>query len=556
MPILGPASTLTESPSRNGLIGYGRHPWSLIPGSALSYCGIEETNLVRGFANSPTQTGVTVFQYVSVPILVTAFAWITGTDNVNPLQAVLSLLLLQIAWSSWQYWRSRPISARDFPTFTLVAVMIWLAYGLPLFCSQEQSWSFAGGFASPDGIVRAQLLALLGIVSLYFGMRLGVGRRLRTTPTLDLRDTSASPKYVIAAMVFGVSLRYLPILSNFLGSSFRQVFMILQNALPLVAYAILLRRSLMRRVPLYERALLVSFVLGTVLFGLATGWVGTGVSIIMVTGCVVLDTRFTIPKAAVLVVFSYILFLQPAKQQFRAAYWGTDSQSGDVSRASDWISMSKQKWQHALSDSDPEALRQQLYGSMSRFSMLQQSSNVMDLTPSIVPYQGWKMYSFMAYTLIPRAIWKDKPMVNDANRFYQVTYKITAERDLDGVSIGVGVLTEGYISFGWIGAAFAMAFVGVVLDCVTALTLTRDAGMLMKGVGIALLPGFAVMEAHMAQYLGGVVQQAFLTILIMLPLAQVTRRWQIQPSFRRRRVPVPPQPVRIPGASHVPEPMR
>jgi hypothetical protein len=504
--------------------------------------------LVRGFANNQTQTSVTIFHYTAVPLLVTAFAWVTGTDRVNLVQAILSFLLLQIAWGSWQSWKAKPTSEKDFPTFTLVASMFWLAYGLPLFWSVEDTWRFAGGFVSPDAIMRAQLLALLGIASLYFGMRLGVGRRLRTTPTLDLRDSTASPKYVMAAMLFGVLLRYVPILGGMLGGGFRQVFMILQNALPLVAFAILLRRSLMRWVPLYERALLVAFVLGTVLFGLATGWVGTGATIIMVAGCVVLDTRFTIPKAAVLVIFAYILFLQPAKEQFREAYWHTDSRSGDVSRASDWISMSRQKWESAWSDSDPEAVRRQLYASMNRFSLLQQSSNVMDLTPSFIPYQGWKMYSFMAYTLIPRAIWKDKPTVNDANRFYQVMYKITSERDLEGVSIGVGVLTEGYISFGWMGAAFVMAFVGVALDCVTALMLTRDAGVLMKGVGIALLPGFVSMESQMSQYLGGVVQQACLTIVVMLPLAQVRHRWQIQPSFRRRRVPVSPQPLRMPAA--------
>ncbi|MBZ5631305.1 MAG: hypothetical protein LAO06_20825, partial [Acidobacteriia bacterium] len=238
----------------------------------------------------------------------------------------------------------------------------------------------------------------------------------------------------------------------------------------------------------------------------------------------------------------------PAKEQFRAAYWGRESHSGDVSRASDWISMSRQKWEGVLSDSDPEALRQQLYGSMNRFSLLQQTANVMDLTPSIVPYQGWTMYAYMAYTLIPRALWKEKPTVNDANRFYQVTYGMTAERDLDSVSIAVGMLAESYISFGWAGTVLVMAFVGVVLDCISAVMLTRDAGVLMKGVGMSMLPGFVAMESQMAQYLGGVVQIAGLSIAMMLPIAVVSRRRQVQPRFQRRRVPVSPQPVRIPGA--------
>jgi hypothetical protein len=87
-----------------------------------------------------------------------------------------------------------------------------------------------------------------------------------------------------------------------------------------------------------------------------------------------------------------------------------------------------------------------------------------------------------------------------------------------------------------------------VLDCISALMLTRDAGVLMKGVGMALLPGFVAMESQMAQYFGGIVQTALLTIAVILPIVEVRSRRQVQPSIRRRRVPVSPLPVRIPGA--------
>jgi hypothetical protein len=499
--------------------------------------------------SSPAYDDATrLLHYFTFPVLATAFVALTGTGTATPVQIVLSYLLLQIAWASWVSWQKIPRAEKDFPLFAVIGGMFWLAFGLPLFWSSAESWRVSGSFTSAEGVMRAQLLALLGIVSLYLGMHLGVGRRLRTWPTLNLRDSTASPKYIMAAMLVGVSLRYFHLLSGMLGGGFRQVFVILSGTLPLVAYAILLRRSLTRWVPLYERALLVLFVLGTFLFGMATGWLGTGAGIIMVTGCVLLDTRFTIPKALVLVVFAYILFLQPAKEQFRARYWGADTQTTDISRAQDWISMSRQKWEGAWSGSDPEAFRRQIYGSMTRFSLLQQSSNVLDMTPSIVPYQGWKMYEYMAYTLIPRAIWAEKPSMSEANRFYQVAYGLTTERNLDGVSIAVGMLTEGYISFGWIGAISVMVLVGVVLDCLSALLLSRDAGALMKGIGMALLPGFVAMESQMAQYFGGILQTAALSIVVILPIVEVSRRWQVRPGFRRRRVPISPRPVRIPAA--------
>ena len=105
----------------------------------------------------------------------------------------------------------------------------------------------------------------------------------------------------------------------------------------------------------------------------------------------------------------------------------------------------------------------------------------MDVTPGIVPYQGWRMYSYLVVTLIPRAIWPEKPSVNDANRFYQVTYGMTAERDLEGVSISVGVLTEAYISYGWLGAVGIMTLVGVFLNGVNTILLSRDVGSADEG---------------------------------------------------------------------------
>jgi hypothetical protein len=70
----------------------------------------------------------------------------------------------------------------------------------------------------------------------------------------------------------------------------------------------------------------------------------------------------------------------------------------------------------------------------------------------------------------------------------------------------------------------------------------------MKGLGMALLPGLVGMESQMAQYFGGIVQTVGLSIVMMLPIAVVSRRRQSEPIFRRRRVAVSPQRVRIPGA--------
>jgi hypothetical protein len=258
--------------------------------------------------------------------------------------------------------------------------------------------------------------------------------------------------------------------------------------------------------------------------------------VLLVTGCVLLDTRFHIPKLALILVIAYVLFLQPAKEQFRHTYWGNETRSGQLDRAGDWVSKSRRLWEDTLSSSDPSAVRDNVYHSISRVALLPQTANVMDVTPGIVPYQGRRMYSYLAVTLIPRAIWPEKPSVNEANRFYQVTYGLTAERDLDGVSISVGALTEAYISYGWLGAVGIMMLVGVFLNGVNTFFLSRDSGVLMKGIALAMLPAFIDPGAQMAQFVGGFPQQVLLVIVVMLPIVHVRRRRATQGDASPRQV--------------------
>ncbi len=46
----------------------------------------------------------------------------------------------------------------------------------------------------------------------------------------------------------------------------------------------------------------------------------------------------------------------------------------------------------------------------------------------------------------------------------------------------------------------------------------------MVGMGMALLPQLLVIESQMAPYLGGIVQQIVLTLIIFLPIIRFTPR--------------------------------
>ena len=192
-----------------------------------------------------------------------------------------------------------------------------------------------------------------------------------------------------------------------------------------------------------------------------------------------------------------------------------------MERVAFWAQNSFDKWNEALSDSSGEAFRRALNPSVSRVSLLNQSANVVEQTPSVVPYQYGSLYSYMFVTWIPRFIWPDKPSVSEANQYYQVAYGLTSEDDLGKVSISVGLLTEGFMNFGWPGVVGIMFLAGIFFDFYQRTFLSTTSGALMTAIGVILLPQFLAVESQMAQYVGGIVQEVLVTLVVMLPIIRI-----------------------------------
>jgi len=234
-----------------------------------------------------------------------------------------------------------------------------------------------------------------------------------------------------------------------------------------------------------------------------------------------------VPRWALIFVVLFTLFFQVGKDEFRKTYWqggeigALQGQGGRVERVAFWAQNSFDKWNEALSDNSGEAFRRALNPSVSRISLLNQSANVVELTPSVVPYQyGW-LYSYMAITWIPRFVWPDKPSMSEANQYYQVAYGLTSEDDLSKVSISVGLLTEGFMNFGWAGVVGIMFLAGILFDFYQRTFLSKTSGALMTGIGVILLPQFLAVESQMAQYVGGIVQEVLVTLIVMLPIIRI-----------------------------------
>lgn len=463
-----------------------------------------------------------------LPFSLTAFLYVVRLNDVTATQVSIAFLLLFLPWRAYLYWRRGGRGA--LPVFAMLAFMYWLYYAVPLFLEDHVLSSVTepmGHELASESITQALLMCLVGVSALWLGMKWGVARIFVPRAQLSMQLTHSNLNYVRAVLVVGSLLNLSDVPTQIAGEGGRQIMSIMISVIPMLAFAILFRNFIRGESNSLDKLLVFGFLAVRLVGGLSSGWLGVSASILLICGATYLMEMRRIPRSALVFVVLFTLFFQVGKDDFRKAYWqGTDQtlqpdQGGKVERVAFWAQNSLEKWTEAISDTSGESFRRALNPSVSRVSLLNQSANVVELTPDTVPYQyGW-MYSYMAITWIPRFIWPDKPSMSEANQYYQVAYGLTTEDDLNKVAISVGLLTEGFINFGWFGVFGIMFLAGIFFDFYQRTFLSKSSGALMTALGVILLPQFLAVESQMAQYVGGITQEVVVTLIVMMPIIRM-----------------------------------
>jgi len=432
-----------------------------------------------------------ILSTVGVPTVVTVLLYLARLGDVTFVQLVLSYVLLVIPWKSYLNWRRS--GQYLLPIFSIISGLYWLYYAVPLFL-EDRVFSTTRepiGHELADGNISAALfLALLGACFLWLGLHSGVSKVVNPKRTFVLEPNSNNLNYVRLVLVVGslLTLSEMPLLIA--GEGGRQLVGLIVSVIPVLAFAILFRNFIRRQSNVIDRLLVLMFLVLRLMGGLSAGWLGVSASILVICGAIYLIEFRRVPRWALVAVVLFTVFFQVGKEDFRKEYWQSAQpvsrdQDGRVERVSFWVQNSFDKWAETLNDSSGEAWRRALNPSVTRISLLNQTANVIELTPSVVPYQyGW-LYSYLVITLIPRFVWPDKPSMNEANQYYQVAYGLTSDDELAKVSISVGFLTESYINFGWLGVAAVMFLVGIFFDLYQRMFLARTSGVLMTEIGRA-----------------------------------------------------------------------
>lgn len=464
---------------------------------------------------------------VSVSLLLTSFLWYSSSYDVTLAQTGAAFLLGWLPWASYRNWYRG--ERKGIPLFALLAGMYWLAYVVPLFWASHEIALVSGRRPlSESAITDSLYLAVAGVVALGAGIKLAA--HFRWVPAVRV-DVSGSPKqwqYLRIIFIFGMLVRVFVPITEW-GQGGRQFLSNFESMVPAVSFAIFLRYYLRQKISDLDKVLMLCFVLLALVVGISSGWLGSFVGLGIVGMIVYTYERRTLPLSAALIVLPIILFFQPAKSAFREHYWRGDSTDGYSMRVAFWVKNSWNIWSDAITDQSSQKGKLLADATLSRLSLLQQTANVMEITPDKVPYQYGHLYSYVGVTFIPRFFWPDKPSVNDANHWYQVSYGLTSPRGLSSVSIAVGTLAESYINFGWLGPVLVMFPLGIFLGFLQRIMLHTESGLLLSSVGAVLVPQFLAVESQMAEYVAGLAQQVFVVLLALMPVLKSRARGKAAP---------------------------
>ena len=480
------------------------------------------------------------------PVAATFVLWLSRLNEITLFEFAGAAGLLAAAWIPYYQWKKA--GERYLPIFPMLSFMYWVYYALALFWGNRRGYT-AHGEVPHGAIEQAMLLALVGVLCLWIGKWTRVGQRLVSLKTIDIEATRESTwSYIRTVLLLSIPLTFMVQSRAYLfGSGGRQFVVLLTSIVPMGLFVLLFRKLLRRQADHGEVLLIVVFLVARFLAGIASGWLGVSVAIMITCMVAYIYEQRKIPAVAVALILAYVLFFQAGKGAFRKVFWGERVDSTLSQRISFWSSESFRTWDATLENPNESNLRRLADQNLGRLSLLQQTAHVLEMTPDIVPYQHGQLYSYMLVTLIPRALWPDKPSVNDANRFYQVAYGLTDPDQLETVSIAVGTVAESFINFGWWGPFLIMIPVGIFFDYFQHAFLARDSGAVMNAIGIALIPTFLAVESQLAQYFAGISQSIVVVLLVLWPVLRM--RYRAGTATRRQeRTPSLAGEIRIPLA--------
>ena len=466
---------------------------------------------------------------VLVSLGIILLLWLSKSQDVTWLDAVLAAMIIFVPAATYANWRTRARTEEDpvvVPTVFVVTVAFALNFGAGLFWSSRSVNTVDNTLCviTPLTITLLMISVLIALAAIYFGLKSRISNALVWRKTLELKTGPTTWNYIRIVLVVTTLLAARESAHQLVGGGGRALILTLQNDAPNLAFGLLLRNYLRGEGSKLDLWLLIGCTAINAVSALSAGWVGPLIHFALM--CLIIYTweLKKLPMAVIAVVLAYVLFLQPGKETFRSEYWYGQRGGSKIERVSFWLNASIERWSNVLNGKSQETIGDLLGNTTERTSLIALTGQVYEYTPSIVPFQRGATYVGLLYSVIPRVIWPDKPSVSEVNHFYQTSYRLTREENLDDVSIAPGLIGEAYMNFSWFGVVFIFLLLGILFGYIQRQLGSVSSGPILNMFAILITTHFTLIESHMGSYLGNLPQQLLVLGLLLAPVISIRDR--------------------------------
>lgn len=181
-----------------------------------------------------------------------------------------------------------------------------------------------------------------------------------------------------------------------------------------------------------------------------------------------------IPWVPILLAGVLFTVLHNGKSEMRKAYWEEGRPRltlADIpSFYAEWLDIG---WQRTR-QSGPEDGEDRRLNLFERASLLQHAAFAIDRVPSLIPHFDGESYADIPLQIVPRFFWPTKPSPNSTVALISVKLGILTAEQAETTSIAYGIITEGYLNFGWLGPLALGLAIGSLLELVARSTVGAD----------------------------------------------------------------------------------
>jgi hypothetical protein len=418
------------------------------------------------------------------------------------------------------------------PFLPVLGLSYAVQFALPIF-TREPSIQLVNGIAvmSDSDTITALLLSIIGVSALEIGYYLvRTDAFTRTVPCLDLHlnERKAVGFSITALILIPLIISFKDLLPEQIAQQVSSMFTLLQSQV-LVAIAILSWVVYSGRGAWWHRVLLYGSVCFFSMRGISSGFVeqATVPLIVLFVTKWLYDRR--LPIYSIVLFVALILFLSPAKMQFRQTAWiGSTAEAQEdessLEKAALWVGEASEYWRDSL------AGRRDIASSTaavsSRTDLIHQFVLICSQTPSVIPYQYGSTYEYFLTAFIPRIIWPDKPEAGGANSFFAVSYGLTTIAGARRSTFGMSLLGESYINFGLYGVVSIMMLQGLILGFLQHVFAERASGAGGQAIFLAFFVFFLNGVGTSAEiFFGNIVQNLICSCVLLW--------WAREPLIRR-----------------------